>query len=80
MANEQKEIQVKVGIKLSDAEVNALDPKDVGRMVAQPNKPAVEGQLVMTYVWCPYCGCMGVMTPGPPGYLTCHCCGYTIRA
>jgi hypothetical protein len=80
MANE---IKAKVGTKLTDAEVKALDPKDIGRLAAQPKKTAVEGQWdYVGYQICPYCGCAGtgVMSTDVYRYFTCHCCGGVFRA
>jgi hypothetical protein len=80
MANE---VKAKVGTKLSDAEVKALDPKDVGRMSAQPKKLPVEGQWVhQVYQICPCCGCGGYGWESTIQYryFTCHCCGCTFRA
>jgi hypothetical protein len=82
MASESKETKVKVGTKLTDAEVKALNPKDVGNLYAQPKKAGVEGQYYIgTYQICPYCGCIGnVGLRSPlPSYFVCHCCGGVFR-
>jgi hypothetical protein len=79
MTDAPKEMKVKVGKKLTDAEVKALDPKDIARLYAQPQKAAVEGQDYIQYQICPYCGCSGtgVASPYVYRYFTCHCCGGT---
>jgi Rieske Fe-S protein len=83
MASESKEIKVKVGTKLTDAEVKALNPKDIAKLYAQPKKSGVEGQYnYVGYQICPYCGCSGtgMMSTEVFRYFTCHCCGGTFRA
>jgi hypothetical protein len=82
MAEEPKEIKIKVGSKLTDAEVKAIDPKDIGRLYAQPKKAGVEGQSYLAYQRCPYCGCVGTGWESPYvyRYFTCHCCGGVFRA
>ena len=76
------EISVKVGTKLTDAEVKAIDPKDIGRLYAQPKKAGVEGQSYLAYQRCPYCGCVGTGWESAYvyRYFTCHCCGGVFRA
>jgi len=82
MASESKEVKVKVGTKLTDAEIKALDPKDIGKLYAQPKKAGVAGQDYLGYVICPYCGCSGTAWESPYVYrhFICHCCGGTFRA
>jgi hypothetical protein len=82
MANEPREITVKVGTTLSDAEIKALNPKDIVTLYAQPEKTGVEGQAdFVGYQICPYCGCSGtgLMSSEVYRYFTCHCCGGTFR-
>ena len=82
MANESREITIRVGVKLTDAEIEAIDPKDRGRLQAQPGKPDVDGQSYTCVCMCPYCGCSGFDVVSGSGYrfYTCHCCGGTFKA
>ena len=76
------EITARLGTRLTDAEVEALDPKDICLLQAQPRRSAVEGQAdYVGYQICPYCGCSGtgVMSTGAYRYFTCHCCGGVFR-
>jgi len=82
MASESREIKAKVGTRLTDAEVKALDPKEIGRMHAQPKDKEVEAQLFRAAQVCPCCGCVGWGWESAYAlrYFTCHCCGCTFRA
>jgi hypothetical protein len=80
MANE---ITAKIGTKLSEAEDKALDPREIGRVHAQPPKADVQAQWdEANLTICPYCGCAGRghLSPYVYRYFTCHCCGRTYRA
>ena len=70
------EVTVKVGKKMSDAEVKAVDPKEIGQMTSQPKKSEVEAEYLVAQR-CPYCGCIGYgdVSPYVVRYFTCHCCG-----
>ena len=54
--SEQK-VEVKVGTKLEQSEVNALDPAKIGpTQILAPKEGEVEGQyLRWRSVFCPYC-------------------------
>jgi RNase P subunit RPR2 len=79
-----KEITMKVGVKLSDAEIKAVDAKDICHPQSQPGGAAVEGQeeSQTVYVTCPYCGCVGSYRVGGYqfSYFQCHCCAQMYRA
>jgi len=82
MADESNEITIKTGAKLTEAEIKAADPKEIGRLYAQPRKAAVEGQSMLAYQRCPYCGCVGtgMESASVYRYVTCHCCGGMFKA
>jgi len=81
MAEQPKEFKVKLGTRLSNAEAKALDPKDIGRLYAQPRKVEIEAEAVTAYRLCPYCGCVGTGAESQYAfhYFTCHCCGAIFR-
>jgi hypothetical protein len=85
MADETREITVRIGTRLTDAEIRAIDPRDIGRLQAQPPKPDVEGQIFACscFFVCPYCGCASVeasSTSTGYRYFMCRCCGAMFRA
>jgi hypothetical protein len=72
------EVQLIVGMKLSEQEQQSVDRTTAVWTTAQP--PAgVVGQDSCQYIVCPYCGCVGCL-PAPGHAIFCHCCGYLTRA
>jgi hypothetical protein len=82
MADESREITIRIGVKLTDAEVEAIDPKNIGHLQAQPPKSGVEGQWSYTCMCrCPLCGCTNYGRSAMDyRYYTCNCCGGVFRA
>jgi hypothetical protein len=79
-----KEITMKVGVKLSDAEIKTVDAKDICHPQSQPGGAAVEGQeeSQTVYVTCPYCGCVATfrVRGSQWSYVQCRCCNVMYRA
>jgi hypothetical protein len=77
-----EEITAMVGIRVSAAELKEIDPREIGRLQAQPPRDEVEGQGgSLVYVACPVCGCMGVYSRREHCYRynTYDCCGAAFR-
>jgi len=86
MSDEITEHTILVGTRLTDAEVAALDPKDIGHLQAQPKRFEVEGESnIYCYCFhlCPCCGCASAdpaLSTATFHYYICHCCGGVYRA
>jgi hypothetical protein len=76
-------LTVKVGTKLTEAEMRAIDPKDVGQATDPSEKAGVEGQAdgAQDQYWtCPYCGCLNkVAVVSGYRFYNCHCCAVFFR-
>jgi hypothetical protein len=75
------EIKIRVGKKVSDAELRTIDPKEIGRLQSQPKQVEVQGEHYFSrYVLCPGCGCVNVIPREDVcTFGLCHCCGSALR-
>ncbi len=75
------EITIRVGTKVSEAELRTIDPKEISRLRAQPEQAEVQGeQYFSRYILCSGCGCVNVIPRGDVcTFGSCHCCGTFLR-
>jgi hypothetical protein len=84
MARAQAQAALIVGVKPSQAEVAAIDPRRIHHLEAY-RPSAVEGQAAARYLSCPSCSCIakdfyGQVIEEGPGYYYCPCCGSPFKA